>query len=67
KKRCGPKFIVVTPGIRLKKEPDDDQQRFLTPQEAAQAGADYIVVGRPVYQAADPLKALEQIRAQIGR
>ncbi|MEO0022035.1 MAG: orotidine-5'-phosphate decarboxylase [candidate division WOR-3 bacterium] len=67
KKRCGPKFIVVTPGIRLKKEPDDDQQRFLTPQEAAQAGADYIVVGRPVYQAADPLTALEQIRAQIGR
>ncbi|MCX7732576.1 MAG: orotidine-5'-phosphate decarboxylase [candidate division WOR-3 bacterium] len=67
KKRCGPKFVVVTPGIRLKKEPDDDQLRFLTPQEAAQAGADYIVVGRPIYQAADPLTALEQIRAQIGR
>ncbi len=67
KKRCGPKFIIVTPGIRLKKEPDDDQQRFLTPQEAAQAGADYIVVGRPVYQAADPLAVLEQIRTEIGR
>lgn len=66
KKRCGPKFIVVTPGIRLQPQPGDDQERFLSPREAAQAGADYIVVGRPVYQAPDPLAVLNRIRAEIG-
>ncbi|MGB9741589.1 MAG: orotidine-5'-phosphate decarboxylase [candidate division WOR-3 bacterium] len=66
KKRCGPKFIVVTPGIRLESIAGDDQQRFLTPQEAAKAGADYIVVGRPIYEAPDPLAVIENIRAQLG-
>jgi len=66
KKRCGPKFIVVTPGIRLKAKEGDDQQRFLTPQEAAAAGADYIVVGRPIYEAPDPISVIKDIRRQIG-
>ncbi len=66
KKRCGPKFIVVTPGIRLGAEGVDDQARFLTPREAAESGADYIVVGRPIYAAKEPLKVIEEIRSQIA-
>lgn len=66
KKSCGTKFIVVTPGIRLHSKNGDDQQRFLTPKEAALAGADYIVVGRPIYEAPDPLAVIKEIRAQLG-
>jgi orotidine-5'-phosphate decarboxylase len=62
---CGPEFRVVTPGIRLG-EPKDDQARTLTPLEAAQAGADYIVVGRPITDAADPRAAAAEIHAQLG-
>jgi orotidine-5'-phosphate decarboxylase len=62
---CGREFTVVTPGIRLGPA-KDDQARTLTPAEAAQAGADYIVVGRPIYEARDPLKAIAEIRAQMG-
>jgi len=62
---CGPGFVIVTPGIRLGPG-KDDQARTLTPAEAAQAGADYIVVGRPIYDAPDPLAAIAEIRAQLG-
>lgn len=44
----------------------DDQARTLTPAEAARAGADYIVVGRPIYEAPDPLAAIAEIREQLG-
>ncbi|MEO0085335.1 MAG: orotidine-5'-phosphate decarboxylase [candidate division WOR-3 bacterium] len=67
KKECGPGFVVVTPGIRLGPAAGkDDQARTLTPAEAARAGADYIVVGRPIYEAADPLQAMAEIRRQLG-
>jgi orotidine-5'-phosphate decarboxylase len=45
----------------------DDQARTLTPAEAAKAGADYIVVGRPIYEAPDPNAVIAEIRAQLTR
>lgn len=58
--------ILVVPGIRPKGSPSDDQARTMTPLEAIQAGADYIVVGRPITKAADPAAAARQIAAEIG-
>jgi orotidine-5'-phosphate decarboxylase len=71
KETCGKEFVVVAPGIRLGARGEgrgtkDDQARTLTPAEAAQAGADYIVVGRPIYQAPDPLAAIAEIREQLA-
>lgn len=57
----GEKFIIVTPGIRPKGYKKDDQSRVATAQEAIEAGADYIVVGRPILEAQDPLKAVEEL------
>ena len=50
----GPDFLIVTPGIRLTGSATDDQERVMTPDHAIAAGADYIVVGRPITQADDP-------------
>ncbi len=58
---CGPAFIILTPGIRPKGSEAGDQKRFLTPGEAVAAGADYLVVGRPVVQAKDPAATVRQI------
>jgi orotidine-5'-phosphate decarboxylase len=67
KEACGKDFVVVTPGIRMGgAKGKDDQARTMTPAEAAQAGADYIVVGRPIYEAADPVGAIADIRKQMG-
>jgi len=55
----GPDFLIVTPGIRLTGSTTDDQQRITTPDNAIKAGADYIVVGRPITQADDPRQAAE--------
>jgi orotidine-5'-phosphate decarboxylase len=55
----GPGFLIVTPGIRLTGSATDDQQRITTPGNAIKAGADYIVVGRPITQADDPKLAAE--------
>jgi orotidine-5'-phosphate decarboxylase len=57
----GPSFKIVTPGIRLPGQSIDDQQRTATPKEAIAAGADYLVVGRPVTHADNPLAALESL------
>lgn len=57
----GKDFIVVTPGVRPQWAVEDDQKRVLTPKEAIQEGADYIVVGRPIIQADDPLLAAKKI------
>lgn len=59
RQHCGPDFILVTPGIRLPTSPADDQKRIFTPQQALMAGASYLVVGRPITQAADPCAALQ--------
>lgn len=55
------KFVIVTPGIRLKDAKIDDQKRVATYQDAKCAGSDFVVVGRPVLEANNPLKAVSQI------
>jgi orotidine-5'-phosphate decarboxylase len=55
----GPSFLIVTPGIRLPGGTTDDQERVMTPDSAIAAGADHIVVGRPITQADDPRAAAE--------
>ncbi len=61
RKACGDKFLIVTPGIRPKWAEVGDQKRITTPAEAIDRGADYIVVGRPIIEAEDPLEAAEKI------
>jgi orotidine-5'-phosphate decarboxylase len=59
-------FIIVTPGIRPAVVSGDDQKRTATASEAIQAGSDFLVIGRPILGAADPLKAADEILAEIG-
>lgn len=54
-----PEFLIVTPGIRLPADSQDDQIRIVTPQDAAQAGVNHIVVGRPITKAEQPQQALQ--------
>jgi orotidine-5'-phosphate decarboxylase len=60
-------FVVLTPGVRPAWAGKDDQKRTMTPGEAVVAGADYIVVGRPVLKAADRKAAVEKILKEIGQ
>ncbi|MDD5388932.1 MAG: orotidine-5'-phosphate decarboxylase [Gallionellaceae bacterium] len=62
----GTDFLLVTPGIRPVGSDVGDQTRILTPAQAIQAGSDYLVIGRPITQAADPLAALEAIAREIA-
>ncbi len=62
RKGLGKDFLIVTPGIRPEGIEKQDQKRTATPQEALQAGADYIIIGRPVTKAKDPIKVLEAIK-----
>jgi orotidine-5'-phosphate decarboxylase len=64
RKRCGPSFVVVTPGIRGANDVRGDQQRTLSADEALAAGATYLVVGRPIIAAADPRAAAERIASE---
>ncbi len=57
----GTDFYLVTPGIRLESSPPDDQRRTLTPAAALGAGSDYLVIGRPITQSADPLATCRSI------
>ena len=57
---CGKDFVTVTPGIRFADSAKDDQIRITTPAKAKEIGSDYIVVGRPITQAEDPVKAYER-------
>lgn len=61
RKEFGKDFIIVTAGIRPKNYPADDQKRTATAQDAIAAGADFIVVGRPILEASDPLKAAKEL------
>jgi len=61
-----PDFLIVTPGIRTARASGDDQRRVMTAAEAVRAGADYVVVGRPILNAADPLEAARMIVEEIG-
>lgn len=58
--RCGEKFLTVTPGVRFADGDIGDQKRVMTPAEAGRIGSDYIVVGRPITAAADPVAAYER-------
>jgi len=62
---CGPGFVILTPGIRPAGSDAGDQRRTTTPREAVAAGADYIVVGRPITSAADPRSAALRIAEEI--
>ena len=62
----GPDFCLVTPGIRPAGSEAGDQTRVLTPLQAMQAGADYLVIGRPITHAEDPVVALQRIAAEIS-
>lgn len=66
RRRCGESFLIVTPGIRHPSEKKDDQKRTLSPREAVEAGADYLVIGRPVKEAKDPLEAVQKIVEDIS-
>lgn len=57
KEACGPEFMTVTPGIRFADSAADDQVRITTPARAREIGSDFIVVGRPITAAADPVAA----------
>lgn len=63
----GEKFCLVTPGIRLPDGPADDQRRTLTPAAALAAGSSYLVIGRPITQAVNPLESCQRILASIGQ
>ncbi|BFQ92394.1 orotidine-5'-phosphate decarboxylase [Gallibacterium anatis] len=65
RQRCGNEFKLVTPGIRPEGSQLGDQRRVMTPREAINAGSDYLVIGRPITQAADPVAVLKQINASI--
>ena len=66
RRECGNEFCLVTPGIRPAQSAMDDQVRVMTPKEALDNGASYLVIGRPVTRAEDPLLALQDISRQIG-
>jgi orotidine-5'-phosphate decarboxylase len=62
---CGEDMVIVTPGVRPDKGRCHDQARVTTPGKAIKAGADYVVIGRPIKEASDPLKATQEILEEI--
>ena len=62
---CGKEFVTVTPGVRFADGDIGDQKRVMTPAEAKRIGSDYIVVGRPITAAADPVAAYERCCAEF--
>jgi orotidine-5'-phosphate decarboxylase len=66
RRECGPKFLIVVPGVRPASVDLNDQARVTTPSQAIQAGADYLVVGRPITGARDPRAAARAIAKEIA-
>ncbi len=62
---CGEDFIILTPGIRPKSNYLDDQKRVMTPKQALMHGADFLVIGRPIRNAKDPVKAAKNILKEM--
>ena len=69
RKELGKNFLIVTPGVRLKKSKyfKDDQKRTLSPKQAIKDGADLLVIGRPITKAENPLEAIKNINNSIAR
>ncbi len=67
RRACGPRFLIVTPGIRPAAAAVDDQTRVSTPAGAIQAGADFLVVGRPIAQAPDPVAAADALVKEMDQ
>jgi orotidine-5'-phosphate decarboxylase len=67
RRECGRGFLIVTPGVRPASTQADDQKRVMTPEEAMRAGADYLVLGRPIRDASDPLGAAREVIAEMAR
>jgi orotidine-5'-phosphate decarboxylase len=67
RKDCGRGFLIVTPGVRPGRSSWDDQKRVLSPEQAIHAGADYIVVGKPIRDARDPQVAAREIVTEMER
>jgi orotidine-5'-phosphate decarboxylase len=65
RQQCGNDFCLVTPGIRPANSSANDQSRIMTPRAALENGANYLVIGRPITQASDPLQALQDISKEI--
>ncbi|MEA3368809.1 MAG: orotidine-5'-phosphate decarboxylase [Candidatus Ratteibacteria bacterium] len=65
KENSGREFLIVTPGIRLKEDSPGDQKRVTTPKEAIAAGADFLVVGRPITEAPNPCRIAQRILSEI--
>jgi orotidine-5'-phosphate decarboxylase len=66
RRACGPDFMLVVPGIRLAGGDMTDQKRVMTPSQAARAGADILVIGRPILAAPDPVAAARAIAAELS-
>ena len=66
KERCGEGFLTITPGIRFADSAKDDQKRITTPARAKEIGSDFIVVGRPITQAQDPVAAYRRCQEEFG-
>jgi orotidine-5'-phosphate decarboxylase len=67
RKELGKQLAIVVPGIRFSEGASHDQARVVTPADAARAGADYVVVGRAVTAAVDPVEAMKRLNAELNR
>jgi orotidine-5'-phosphate decarboxylase len=67
KSTMGEEFLLVTPGIRLPTDNADDQKRIVSPADAIRQGSDYLVIGRPVTQAKDPLQKILTVNSEISQ
>jgi len=65
RKACGEDFVILTPGIRPAAKSSDDQKRIMTPREAKKLGADFLVIGRPIRNASNPVEAAKEILREM--